>query len=87
MAVNCYFFFRANASLNLESQIKKVNGLVSGFEKNLSDDSPIPDVPNAIKAHSDNVQVRKSSFPHSFEILPLPQQSFDTFLNCMPPFL
>ena len=54
-------FFRASASLNLERQINKVDGLVSGFEKNLSEDGPIPDVSNAIPAHADNIQVRKGS--------------------------
>lgn len=58
----CVLFFRANASLNLESQIKKVDGLVSAFEKKLSEDGPIPDVPNAIKSQSQDIQVRKSSF-------------------------
>lgn len=80
-------FFRANASLNLEGQIKKVDGLVSGFEIKLSEDSPVPDVPNAIKDRSEDIQVRKSSFPHSFKILPLRQSCFDTFLNYMSPFL
>uniref|UniRef100_A0A4W6F090 Envoplakin a n=1 Tax=Lates calcarifer TaxID=8187 RepID=A0A4W6F090_LATCA len=41
---------KANASLNLENQIKKVDGLVSGFERKLSEDGPIPDAPNAIQA-------------------------------------
>uniref|UniRef100_A0A8C9XJV5 Envoplakin a n=1 Tax=Sander lucioperca TaxID=283035 RepID=A0A8C9XJV5_SANLU len=40
---------KANASLNLESQIKKVDGLVSGFEKKLSEDGSIPDVPSAVQ--------------------------------------
>uniref|UniRef100_A0A3B3UAY9 Envoplakin a n=1 Tax=Poecilia latipinna TaxID=48699 RepID=A0A3B3UAY9_9TELE len=40
---------KANASLNLENQIQKVDGLVSGFERNLSADGPIPDIPNAIQ--------------------------------------
>uniref|UniRef100_A0A3Q3F233 Envoplakin a n=1 Tax=Labrus bergylta TaxID=56723 RepID=A0A3Q3F233_9LABR len=47
---------KANASLGLENQIKKVDGLVSGFEKKLSDDSPIPDVPNALQARTDDIQ-------------------------------
>lgn len=55
-------YFRARASLNLEGQIKKVDGLVSGFEKNLSKDGAIPDVPNAIKSHAVDIQVRMSSF-------------------------
>uniref|UniRef100_A0A3B5B1W9 Envoplakin n=1 Tax=Stegastes partitus TaxID=144197 RepID=A0A3B5B1W9_9TELE len=50
---------KANASLNLESQIKKADGLVSGFEKKLSEDSPISDSPNAIQARADDIQVRK----------------------------
>uniref|UniRef100_A0A3Q3KS23 SH3 domain-containing protein n=1 Tax=Monopterus albus TaxID=43700 RepID=A0A3Q3KS23_MONAL len=52
---------KANASLNLERQIKKVDGLVSGFEKKLSEDGPIPDEPNAIQAHTNDIQVRKSA--------------------------
>uniref|UniRef100_A0A3Q3MXH4 Envoplakin a n=1 Tax=Mastacembelus armatus TaxID=205130 RepID=A0A3Q3MXH4_9TELE len=51
---------KANASLNLERQIKKVDGLVSGFEKKLSEDGPIPDDPNAVQARLNNIQVRKS---------------------------
>ncbi|XP_047435288.1 envoplakin a [Mugil cephalus] len=52
---------KANASLSLESQINKVDGLVSGFEKNLSEDGPIPDVPNAIQACNDNLQHQKKA--------------------------
>ncbi|CAJ1053649.1 envoplakin a [Xyrichtys novacula] len=52
---------KANASLNLENQIKKVDGLVSGFEKNLSDDGPITDVPNAIQARADEIQAQKKA--------------------------
>ncbi len=59
ITVTCIFFFRANASLNLENQIKKVDGLVSGFEKKLSDDGPILDVPNAIQARAGDIQVRE----------------------------
>uniref|UniRef100_A0A3B5LZ03 Envoplakin a n=1 Tax=Xiphophorus couchianus TaxID=32473 RepID=A0A3B5LZ03_9TELE len=49
---------RANASLSLESQIQKVDDLVYGLERNLSEDSQIPDIPNAIQTHSENIQVR-----------------------------
>lgn len=41
--------------------MKKVDGLVSGFEKSLSEDGAISDVPNAIKSHAADIQVRKSS--------------------------
>jgi hypothetical protein len=53
----CHFFYRANASLNLEKQIKKVDGIVSGFEEKLNKDGPIPDVPNAIQARTQEIQV------------------------------
>uniref|UniRef100_A0AAZ3S7X7 Desmoplakin SH3 domain-containing protein n=1 Tax=Oncorhynchus tshawytscha TaxID=74940 RepID=A0AAZ3S7X7_ONCTS len=59
LAVNyffCHFFYRANASLNLEKQIKKVDGIVSGFEEKLNKDGPIPDVPNAIQARTQEIQ-------------------------------
>ena len=62
-----FVFLRANASLNLERQINKVDGLVSGFEQKLSDDGPIPDVPSAVQIRADDIQVRKSAFiilPH-----------------------
>ncbi|KAI3353015.1 hypothetical protein L3Q82_019597, partial [Scortum barcoo] len=52
---------KANASLNLESQIKKVDGLVSGFEKKLSEDTPVPDVPNAIQARTEDIQYQRKS--------------------------
>ncbi|KAK9539963.1 hypothetical protein VZT92_002442 [Zoarces viviparus] len=52
---------KANASLNLESQIKQVDGLVSGFEKNLSDDGPIPEVPNSIQARAEDIRYQRKS--------------------------
>ncbi|XP_029357733.1 envoplakin a [Echeneis naucrates] len=52
---------KANASLNLESQLKKVDGLVSGFEKKLSEDGPIPDVPNAIQSRVSDIQSQRKS--------------------------
>ncbi|XP_071360626.1 envoplakin a [Trachinotus anak] len=52
---------KANASLNLESQIKKVDGLVSGFEKKLSEDGPISDAPNAIQTHINDIQSQGKS--------------------------
>uniref|UniRef100_A0AAX7V2A8 Desmoplakin SH3 domain-containing protein n=1 Tax=Astatotilapia calliptera TaxID=8154 RepID=A0AAX7V2A8_ASTCA len=47
---------KANASLNLEKQIKKVDGLVSGFEKRLSEDGPIPNGPKAIETRAEEIQ-------------------------------
>uniref|UniRef100_A0A3Q2PG61 Envoplakin a n=1 Tax=Fundulus heteroclitus TaxID=8078 RepID=A0A3Q2PG61_FUNHE len=49
---------KANASLNLENQIQKVDGLVSGFERNLSEDGLIPDIPNAIQITMEDIQQR-----------------------------
>uniref|UniRef100_A0A3P8XQV6 Envoplakin a n=1 Tax=Esox lucius TaxID=8010 RepID=A0A3P8XQV6_ESOLU len=46
----------SNASLNLEKQIKNVDGIVSGFEKKLSEDAPIPDEPNAIQTRTQYIQ-------------------------------
>lgn len=71
--------FRANASLNLEKQIKNVDGLVSGFEKKLSEDGPIPDEPNAIRAQSENIQVRKASVADPSKNLPLPLRRCGAF--------
>ncbi|XP_036392249.1 envoplakin a [Megalops cyprinoides] len=47
---------KANASLNLENQIKKVDGIVSGFEKQLATDAAVPDAPNAIQARTQEIQ-------------------------------
>ncbi|XP_062284093.1 envoplakin a [Scomber scombrus] len=52
---------KANASLNLENQIKKVDGLVSGFEEKLSQDGPILDVPNAVQDRAEDIQSQKKS--------------------------
>ncbi|XP_061889154.1 envoplakin a [Entelurus aequoreus] len=52
---------KANASLNLENQIKKVDGLVSGFEKKLSEDGPILDVPSSIQAANENIYQQRQS--------------------------
>lgn len=71
---------RANASLQLVDQMKKVDGLVSGFENSLSEDGPIPDEANAIKNHLQDIQVRKSSF-QNVVLRPV----FDTFDPCAGP--
>ncbi|KAJ8363564.1 hypothetical protein SKAU_G00123950 [Synaphobranchus kaupii] len=47
---------KANASLELENQIRKVDGIVSGFEKKLADDTDILDEPNTIQAHTKELQ-------------------------------
>ncbi|XP_058496226.1 envoplakin a [Solea solea] len=52
---------KAQASLNLERQLQKVDGLVSGFEKNLSEDGPIPDQPNAIQNSIRDIQYQRKS--------------------------
>ncbi|XP_057700527.1 envoplakin a [Corythoichthys intestinalis] len=52
---------KANASLNLENQIKKVDGLISGFEERLSEDGPILDVPNSIRAASDSLHQQRKA--------------------------
>ncbi|KAM7394027.1 hypothetical protein PAMP_020854 [Pampus punctatissimus] len=52
---------KANASLNLQSQIKKVDGLISGFEKKLSQDGPVLDVPNAIQDRTEDIQSQRKS--------------------------
>ncbi|XP_053713927.1 envoplakin-like [Synchiropus splendidus] len=52
---------KANASLNLESQINKVDGIVSGFEKKLSEDGPILDGPNTLQAATDDIRNQSRS--------------------------
>ncbi|XP_068177424.1 envoplakin a [Antennarius striatus] len=52
---------KANASLNLQNQIHTVDGLVSGFERKLSDDGPIPDSSNAIKDRIWDIQTQQKS--------------------------
>ncbi|KAG9350409.1 hypothetical protein JZ751_026769 [Albula glossodonta] len=50
---------KATASLELENQIKKVDGIVSGFEKKLAADTAIPDAPNAIQARAQEIQAMR----------------------------
>ena len=42
-------------------QIKKVDGIVSDLEKNLSADGAIPDAPDAIQARTLEVQVSNTN--------------------------
>ncbi|XP_036426038.1 envoplakin a [Colossoma macropomum] len=57
--LNDLYTKKANASMNLENQIKKVDGIVSGFEKQLSNDSAISDTPNALQNRTQNLQSLK----------------------------
>ena len=41
----------------LEKQIKKVDGIVSGFEQQLVKDGAIPDQPNALQSRNQQLQV------------------------------
>ncbi|MEQ2308060.1 hypothetical protein AMECASPLE_024377, partial [Ameca splendens] len=52
---------KANASLSLEGQIQKMDSLVSGFERNLSEDDLISDIPNAIQIHTEAIQRQQRS--------------------------
>uniref|UniRef100_A0A3P9L8L1 Envoplakin n=1 Tax=Oryzias latipes TaxID=8090 RepID=A0A3P9L8L1_ORYLA len=52
---------KAKASLNLENQIKKVDGLVSGFEEDLSRDGPIPDTPKALQTQAERIHNQRKS--------------------------
>ena len=46
--------------MNLENQIKKVDGMVSGFEKELSKDGAISDAPNALQNRMQDLQVSRT---------------------------
>lgn len=52
------FNIRANASMVLERQLRKMDSTVSGFEKQLSDDDAIPDRPSAIQIRTQEIQVK-----------------------------
>ncbi|XP_007252199.3 envoplakin a [Astyanax mexicanus] len=58
-ALNDLYTKKANASINLENQIKKVDGIVSDFEKQLSKDGAIADAPNAIQNRIQDLQTLK----------------------------
>ncbi|KAJ8283836.1 hypothetical protein COCON_G00026860 [Conger conger] len=53
------FSKKAKASLDLENQIRKVDGFVSGYEKKLAADTTIPDTPNAIQARTQDLQAMR----------------------------
>ncbi|XP_055760532.1 envoplakin-like [Salvelinus fontinalis] len=69
---------KANASLNLEKQIKKVDGIVSGFEEKLNKDGPIPDVPNAIQARTQEIQSLRKDVAGSQDELKKLGQNLET---------
>ncbi|MEQ2216186.1 hypothetical protein XENOCAPTIV_012099, partial [Xenoophorus captivus] len=52
---------KANASLSLVGQIQKMDSLVSGFQRNLSEDDLISDIPNAIQIHTEAIQRQQRS--------------------------
>ncbi|XP_062853902.1 envoplakin a [Trichomycterus rosablanca] len=58
-ALNDLYTKKANASLSLESQIRKVDGIVSNFEKQLSKDGAISDSPNAVQNRIQDLQSLK----------------------------
>ncbi|XP_016377128.1 envoplakin a [Sinocyclocheilus rhinocerous] len=47
---------KANASMVLERQLRKMDSTVSGFEKQLSDDGAITDKPSDIQIHTQEIQ-------------------------------
>ncbi|KAK3575139.1 hypothetical protein QTP86_020956 [Hemibagrus guttatus] len=55
-ALNDLYTKKANASLNLENQIRKVDGMVSGFEKQLSRDGAVLDFPNSLQKSIQDLQ-------------------------------
>lgn len=55
-ALNDLYTKKANSSINLENQIKKVDGIVSDFEKQLSKDGSLSDAPNAIQNRRKDLQ-------------------------------
>ena len=57
------FDFRANATMFLENQIKKVDTMISGFEQQLVKNDVIPDEPNAIQTSTQQLQVRQTKTP------------------------
>ncbi|XP_006635532.2 envoplakin a [Lepisosteus oculatus] len=57
IAALCDLYTRkANASMELENQIKKVDGIIAGFESRLAKDTGVPDTPNAIQTHTQDLQ-------------------------------
>ncbi|XP_069553264.1 envoplakin a [Brachyistius frenatus] len=69
---------KANSSLNLQSQIKKADGLVSGFEKKLSEAGPIPDGPNGIQACVEDIQSQQKSVAAAQEDIKTLSQDLET---------
>ncbi|XP_051996354.1 envoplakin a [Xyrauchen texanus] len=63
---------KVNASMDLEKQLRKMDNTVSGFEKQLSNDSAIPDAPSAIQNGVQEVQsLRKNVTGAQSEMLKL----------------
>nr|XP_015809808.2 envoplakin a [Nothobranchius furzeri]XP_054607682.1 envoplakin a [Nothobranchius furzeri] len=69
---------KAKSSLNLENQIEKVDGLVSGFERDLSNDGPIPDLPDAIESQLQDIQRQQKSVAAAQEDMRKLKQDLET---------
>lgn len=52
-----FLFPRSSASMFLEKQIQKVDGVVSGFENQLAKDATILDKPSALQTCNQELQV------------------------------
>lgn len=58
-ALNDLYKKKMNASMVLERQIKNMDNTVTGFEKKLSEDSAIPDIPSAFQTRTQETQSLK----------------------------
>uniref|UniRef100_A0AAY4A5U4 Envoplakin n=1 Tax=Denticeps clupeoides TaxID=299321 RepID=A0AAY4A5U4_9TELE len=56
-SLNDLYTEKARSSLNLENQIKKVDGVLSNFEKQLSKDGTVSDAPKATQIRLQEIQV------------------------------
>lgn len=84
---NCrvaFLFTRATASMFLEKQMQKVDGVLSGFEEQLAKDGVILDKPDALQQRSQQLQVLYFVMNFQDRLIWMPQNLKPLFFLLMP---
>uniref|UniRef100_A0A8C4T782 Envoplakin a n=1 Tax=Erpetoichthys calabaricus TaxID=27687 RepID=A0A8C4T782_ERPCA len=75
-ALSSLYTQKANASLNLENQMKKVDNIISGMESNLAKDTGIPSTSDGIQIRSQELQRMKRDLSNSQDELQKLQRDY-----------
>ncbi|XP_039596858.1 envoplakin a [Polypterus senegalus] len=75
-ALSSLYTQKANASLNLENQMKKVDSIISGMESNLAKDTGIPSTSDGIQIRNQELQRMKKDLSNSQDELQKLQRDY-----------